>query len=1102
VGDQQAAKREQFLADVEKAREIVGESGEEIARAIADLEKKGYRVVEKADIDYLEKQLNQLDKIAEKARLLEQNPEEQKKTEAFEKMQKQHALEARRIKAAVIEELGKRDIVGKDKMFEVLEKAQTPDEIIAAANDILTQLEKEFANTEEGQAEQRKIDIPSTNWEAKRITLLKDLAEISQNASEEIARAREITNQAHLANQGLRPALTKEEAAELDKARNLLKKTFEKKYLKAFSDALRDEPHIESKDVAAIMKVAANNAMEMRLASDYAVKQFIGIAQRKQAANYKKYVKGKIKAVLDLNLFDKTGNLKKALVDPITFNTLQELKHVARLDQKQAADELASRMERFAGQDEQVSPADRIINELLSVKALDEQDISVQLIKKTYDDIHDLRQTGRSARNLQKMIFDYQNEQAKSEVLQAVKKNKEAGWIKRTYASWLANWESMLDVFADKEVKEKYSMLNTEADTITHTWQRRKDIMDGVKRIYNLGSNREVQSKMNELRNEKYTFTNYALVDQGGEMTRGFRRTGEPFKEELNKMQIITAYIYNQNDVLATRLLQQYGKEQLDEMWSKLDMQDKQLANFLQKEAEKSYEQINKVFVKERGYDLPKVDKYFPSITERVESELDFLHASAMMSKNPSFIKMRANAAFVQMKLENPFGILFRHIDRAADYHFKAEKLNEIRRVFKSPVVKPAIIEKVGEDVYKRMLELIDQFSVNKQTLKYDIDKLGDWLTNNYVKGAIALKPTIAIKQLISSMNYAENMPAGKWIKGFTNAVLHPKETIDFMMSGDPYLKARYESGSMNEALARATADANAITAHGKFLRFTDLLSINTRLGDIGAIIFGGKPYVDFLMNEKGMSKQEAFAEFRKSTLRSQQSNTRSSLSTLQARDMNWLIRGLFAFKNTPAQYARKIADGISQYQRGEIDAKQLGKMVAIYGLLNSWMYSMLTTLGVLAWFYDRDEAKELMTDELVFSPFTQMASSLPVLDMAVGQAANVAKAKMFKHRVQMERPEMPVVSEIFKMGSKALKEDVSAEDVLDMLITGGQIFGGLPTQYTKGLYTGGAATISGKNPMRGFLQALGYTENRATKITGEEKKKKKRKRRTRKKKK
>jgi len=1094
VGDEQAAKREQYWADVEKAREVIGPNGEAVARAITELEKKGYRVVEKEDINFLENQLRQLDNIVEKTRILNQNPEDQKKTEAFEKMQKQNALEARRVKDIVLEEINKREIAGKEEMLATLQEAKTPDEISDAVDNILTKLEKEFEQTPEGQAEQRKLDIPATNWDAKKIALLKDINEISKNASQEEQKALDIVEQERQARQGMRAELTKAERTEFNNAKALLKKSYEKKYLKAFNDALRDEPHIESKDIASIMKVLANNAMEMQLLRGRVVDQFISVAQRKQEANYKKYMHKKIKDILDLNLFDKQGNLRKAMVDPVSLATLTELKRIARMNQKKAAAELAERMDYFSKAEEAASPSDKVINEMLSIQANDDKDISVQLMKKAYDDIHELRKAGRSARNLQKLIMDYRTEQEKSELLNAIKKNKEAGWIKKAYASWLANWESMLDVFADENIKNRYSMLNKEADTITYAWQRRKDIMNGVKEIYGLSSNSEVQNKMNELRDEKYTFTNYALVDKNKDPYALVKRTGEPFQEELSKMQIITAYIYNKNDELSQRLMMQYGKEQLDEMWSLLDNQDKRLANFLQQEAEKSYNQINEVFVKERGYDLPKVDNYFPSVTERVESELDFLHASAVMSKNPSFTKMRAASPFIQMKLQNPFGILFRHIERAADYHFKAEKLNQIRRVFKSPVVKPAIIEKVGEDVYKRMLELIDQFSVTKQTLKYDIDKLGDWLTNNYVKGAIALKPTIAIKQLISSMNYAENMPTGKWIAGFADAIMHPKETIKFMFEGDPYLKTRFESGSMNEALARATADANAITARGKFLRFTDLLSINTRLGDIGAIMFGGKPYVDYLMNEKGMSKQEAFAEFRKSTLRSQQSNTRSSLSTLQGHDMNWLLRGLFAFKNTPAQYARKIADGISQYQRGEIDAKQLGKVVALYGLLNSWMYSMLTTLGLIAWYYDRDEAKELLTDEILFSPFTQMASSLPVLDMAVGQAANVAKAKMFDKKVQLERPEMPVVSEIFKMGSKALKEDVTAQDVLDMFVTGGQVFGGLPTKYGKGLVTGSADIATGKNPMRGFLQALGYTENRAGKITGAEEPKKKRK--------
>lgn len=1076
--EERAAEYENYQQAMDVIREVWGEPREarKTLRAILDLEEKGYRVVEKKDLTALSLRLGELNKLAD--RLDNKSQTVRQKEEA----EKATLDAAQKIKRRVVDELNKREIEGKAEIVKNLQSAKTFDDIQTATAQALDFLEDAYDKTEAGQEERHRTDLPNTNWDNVRAQLLRAYTESVGQVDERVREAWKVRTAITTGSTSLYGWDADEVQRRRQQSEKILAEAepkLEAALMRATSKVLFNIGGLESDQIRRLLSFYGKSATRQRALYKGNIDSLVRQAQALQEDNYKKYMNKKIQDILNLNLFDKRGNLRKATVDQYTLASLQELKRVANLGPQSAADELAARMDRFSNGEIEATPTDKIINEMLSIQAYDRKDVSVQLYKQAYEDIANLRRHGRSTKNLQKMIMDFQTEQDKSDVLKAVAKNKEAGTLKRMYASWIANWESFLDLATDNATKEKYSMLNLEADTITYSWQRRTEIMDGVKEIYKLGSNREVQNKMNQLRKEKHTFTNYAHVDKSDDPYH-IKRTGEAFQEELSKMQIITAYIYYQNDNLADRLTQQYGNEQLGAMWDILDKQDKALADFLQQQAEKSYAQINEVFVKERGYDLPRVQNYFPSVTERVESELDFLHAAQVMSKNPSFTKMRANSAFIQMRLENPFGILFRHIDRAADYHFKAEKLNQIRRVFKSPVVKPAIIEKVGEDVYKRMLELIDQFSVTKPRLNYDMDKLGDWLTNNYVKGAIALKPTIAIKQLVSSINYAEQMPTTQWIAGFTDAIMHPKQTVKFMMDGDPYLKARYESGSMNEALARATADANAITAKGKFLRFTDLLTINTRLGDIGAIIFGGKPYVDFLMKEKGMSKEKAFAEFRKATLRSQQANTRSSLSTLQARDMNFLVRGLFAFKNTPAQYARKIADAISQYQRGEIDKKQLAKVVAIYGLLNSWMYSMLTSLGLLAWYYDNDEATELLTNELIFSPFTQMAGALPILDMAVGQAANVAQAKMFDHRVRLERPELPVVSEIFKMGSKALKEEVTAEDVLDMLVTGGQLFGGLPTQYAKGIYTGAADAVTGENPMRGFLQALGYTENRA----------------------
>lgn len=802
--EKQVQDFENYKALVNTVRDVWGDPREakKTLKAILDLEEKGYRVVEKRDLADFSLRLGELNRLAEKL-----DPKGAT-TQAKEQASAATLDAARKIKRHLITELNKRQIEGKDILIKQLENAKTFEEIQTAAAGALDFLEDAYDRTNEGQEERRRTDLPNTNWDNVRAELLRAYTESIGHVDEKIQQAWRVQTMAASGQLKLYENLTDEEVARRRTAAEKVLKEAEPKLeaalMRAMESVLRKQGGLESDQVRRLVAKYARNASRQRSLWKNEIDKLIDKAREIQEDNYKQYMNRKIQALLNMNLFDRRGNFRRAMTDPATMNALEELRRVAHLGPQSAADELQNRML----VDKPASPTDRIINEMLSIQAYARKDVSCQLFKQAYEDIHALRKAGREAKSLEKMIKDYRTEQDKSEVLGAIKKNKKAGKLKQMYASWIANWESFLDMVTDKETKEKYSMLNLEADTITYTWQRRTEIMDGVKRIYGLGSNREVQNKMNALRNEKYTFTNYALVDKNTN-PGAIKRTGEAFPEELNKLQIIDAYIYAKNDNLMDRLLNQYGG-QLNDMFALLDKQDRALGDFLQKEAEKTYAQINSVFVKERGYDLPRVENYFPSKTERVESELDFLNAAAAMSKNPSFTKMRVSSAFVQMKLENPFGILFTHIDRAADYTFKAEKLNQIRRVFKSPVLKPAIIEQVGEDCYKRMLELIDQFSVTKPRLNYEMDKLGDWLTNNYVKGAIALKPTIAVKQLISAINYAENMPATQWVSGFTKAIMHPKETVAFMMSGDPYLKARYESGSMNEALARATADANA----------------------------------------------------------------------------------------------------------------------------------------------------------------------------------------------------------------------------------------------------------------------------------------------------
>lgn len=1049
-------------------------------RAIADLESKGYRVVNKQDLDELEKQLDKLNRAAEKPATDTKKPDGEKAL----------TRQAQQIRDVVIKEIDKRALTNKQQLKEWLAMAQNAEQLREAVANVLDYLEQEYEKSPDAQAEKSRLAVPNTDYDALKLNILKELNRINTENADKVKQAREVIKRTgQILTKNI--PLNSEEDAARKKAFQTLHDVLDEPFRRSIYAALAAIRHLPAADKGKFLRTFISPANMERLPS--VIDDVLNRAKEIEERNYKKYMEGKIEELLQQKLFNKSGALRTAILDQESTAALLSLRRVFMMTKDEAATELANRHAQF--QEEIPTTMTKLENGLLSIRSRDLDDVTPQLFKSVYDGLAELRRAGKSAMNLQKMIRDFRKSRDVEEAVKAVHRNKKSGLLKNLYARWLGNWESILNLVTNSEVKEKYSMLSAEADAQVYSWQRRKEIMDKVKKAYRLNSNWDFQRKLNDLNQEAAVVTNYGLVDRNPDPA-AIRKFGEPFEEKLTKLQVMNLYIWNMNPVLSQRLHSAYGESQLNHLFNTvLDNQDKAVCYTLQKEAEKTYDKINEVFIRERGYELPRVQAYFPSVTERVESEVDYLVADASIAKNPGFLKSRVDSSRILQKPSNPFSILWRHIDRAGDYHYKAEKLNHIRSVFKDRNFKKAVEAKFGEDVFNQLTAMIDQMGMNRRKMKFALDGVGDFLTNNYVRGAIAAKPNIAIKQLVSSINYAENMPPATWAKYFAKALANPKQTIKFMIEADPYIKARFESGSMNEALSHVLAQQKAGPGKGYlWQQFDTWMTLNTRLGDVGAIIFGGKPYIDYLMNEKGMSKKDAVEQFRKSTMRSQQANTKSSLSAYQAQDMNFITRALFAFKNTGAQYARKIADSLIEYQRGDITKKQLAKNVAIYGLLNSWLYSLLTDLWLVQLAYgwisgdgDDDDAFATMADDLIFSPVTQMAGSLPFLDMGVENAIRFITDHARDQKFRFRSAPLPVADDLVKLGNRALKEDMEMEDVLTLLAEMGQTLGGIPTRYFKGAAKGAYDVASGENPMRGFLQMLGYTEHRAKKVTASE---------------
>ena len=541
-------------------------------------------------------------------------------------------------------------------------------------------------------------------------------------------------------------------------------------------------------------------------------------------------------------------------------------------------------------------------------------------------------------------------------------------------------------------------------------------------------------------------------------------------------MQLICCYIWLKNTVLRDRIVRAYGNIQIMDMMEKLTIQDKKFGDELQKAVAALYDDINAVYLKMYGLDMHQAESYFPSTPERIQGPMDFMKDNIGQASLPGYIKARSQSNLPLMNFGNPVKIALDHITKANHFVCMQEKLADLNKVYKTTVVKRHITNLYGDNVYRYILQVLDnaKFTTVARTID-GISDVGDYLVNNYVLTKIAIKPSIMIKQLLSCINYAEDMSCIKWFEGFLKGVAHPKKTIDFMMKNSKYCQSRFAKGGQTEALLKAMEGSNATFA--KVKTFKGALSWMTRVGDIGAIIFGGYPLVMDQMS-KGVSLEKAIEKFELATVRSQQASLPSTLSNRQYRGMrDWLHRAMFAFANTPNQYCRKIGDSIYSYVHGDIDKKQLGKTLLIYGCLNSLLYTSFTSLAILSGLVSGnwDDLK----DDIIMSLFqTSNILALPIL----GAGYNYGIQRVLLD-TRVPQKEIPILAEITDIIDTVKKEDLEFNDYLTIVDEVGSLVLGVPIKTLYNGFVGSTKDLLDGEYGKFAVKLYGATESRANKI-------------------
>ena len=715
------------------------------------------------------------------------------------------------------------------------------------------------------------------------------------------------------------------------------------------------------------------------------------------------------------------------------------------------------------------------------------------------EDILKLKKAGRKAKDAE----DYKKRTAKRDyrnnliqILNRHKDNKTAHF----FANWvvksgtLPNWETLLNTVFDAETAQKYSLQRLEADTQVFARNKTLELINKANKIYGFKNNKwdkaldfdgmqKFIKLMQDYEKEEYPYSEVTWNKETREAVN------TPL--QLSKAQIMTIYIWSMNDELMQRLNNQYGIDQLKDMFSRLSQQDKDMCLEFVNVCESMYDDMNEVYIETYGISLPKVQNYFPSVTERVGSDLDMFHDFVVKSSNPSFIKTRKVCNKIPMKPKSPLEIILPHINKSANYIIMSEQLTFYNKIFKETPLNKKIVDVFGKKDGEKIVRAIqNQLSASTfTTVARGINfahEFADNLATNFISSSIAGSPKVMFGQLLSCINYSENMPTGEWAKGFAKAIAHPKATFKFMLDNCEYLQARLAGNTQNEMMSTLTSEVD------RFRTIKNFCSLTTKWGDITAIIFGGKPYVDYLMSE-GYSKEDAFDKFVDDTLRAQQAGLNSTTSEWQkAQTKTAMGRAFFAFNNTNLQYERKFIDALSKFSKGDITSENFAKSLIIYKVLNPIMFvSLLGNLSALelvrALTGGDDEPEKALQNfggDILLAIMLGSLGAYGIAGLIALSLIRYGKAyvdkKIFGDKSFVFKSSVPILDVVDEVGTKLLKKDVTFADVVDVTGAVGNISTGLPVERAFNAMGGMGDIVQGEYGI-GVTRMLGWGEYKAS---------------------
>lgn len=765
--------------------------------------------------------------------------------------------------------------------------------------------------------------------------------------------------------------------------------------------------------------------------------------------------------------------------------TLDRLRKASKFKASDASDILnanISKNSELAKRGVLPSYEDSLENSVLSIVA-DRDKMSVSEIEKLRDEINQIKTEGKSTREktllakrakveeiragLNELITQGENLQLKDKTFGKASLNRINNWN-----AWINyDWNEILDsILAPLKTDPAVKASVIDQLSITRLVQQEKGIVRRRRDRF-IDSAKEALGIATEgALNDKF------YADSKSQNLGIFiDKNGQPKKLNYSVAEARKFWMEMQDPSLEETIIGEEGMAYTPEMVSAitsiLSPNDIAFARSQLELYKEFYPEINKVYARVYGVNLPAIENYSP-ISRVVDKDVDstvgeFLQETFVrLSIAPGSLKSRENS-LGELKQRSDIEVYQKHIAEMSHFIAMQEKIQQIQQIFSDKDLRKNIDAQFGKEMMELIDDNIESFVKNGAEKSNALGKIINTLNRGFARSVLGGKLALTAKQATSTLAYWENMPAKDFAAGVADFMKNPRNAIDTLNKSE-LVKARGVPEVDLAKLGQTTESHQKFAgAFRKYNKFTDFMLLPVKFGDKGAILIGGWAFYKYQLKQ-GKTPEQAMQAFEDFTARTQQSVDVDRISGLQR--SNAFARTMTMFLSAPNAYYRAEIRAIRQFKRGEISGKDFGKKIFLYHFALPALFQFVAN----GFSYDEE-------DQLIAMATGALNGYLIVGDLLTNAIRSFMGEDFYKTDLKFLKAGEEIFSGIADAAKNFGDFDDMLEAMADIAKGAGQVTG-LPVDQAKNLAEGVDDFERGR-PVRGSLRFAGWPKKAVEEI-------------------